>query len=294
MIDQETKLLEFYNQCIEKDYIDMSDDVQALKAKVIATDLNLNYKDISILFKDAETLKKRKEYEHAKLMVDGNLILKIKASKHNVSVFRREDGSLYHEHKKQRKEGIPEILLLRGGSLTYDYHPSKTIYTGASSGGIHMGGFHQTKSYVSQHVQGSSTGYLKLAEYEDAIIDSFSVTKEEIEHFKRDVRYHAYCRSTSDKFVKIDAYSPEGKKKGLEDAQMTIKYNVGNIYSRMSAVVNVNLKMIKKWKIKMYILFHSVVSGAFQKDTFFLQPVCCLNKPSRSRGIRRFKVPNLD
>ena len=37
--------------------------------------------------------------------------------------------------------------------------------------------------------------------------------------------------------------------------------------------VNVNIKMFKKWKIKMYILFHSVFRLAVKKCSLFLKPV---------------------
>ena len=46
------------------------------------------------------------------------------------------------------------------------------------------------------------------------------------------------------------------------------KYLLENIY-----VVNVNIKMFKKWKIKMYILFHSVFRLAVKKCSLFLKPV---------------------
>ena len=53
MTTKEEKLYTFYKQCLEKNYTDMSDETQALKAKVFAMDLNLRYSNISALYKEA-------------------------------------------------------------------------------------------------------------------------------------------------------------------------------------------------------------------------------------------------
>lgn len=43
---------------------------------------------------------------------------------------------------------------------TYTYHPSQTIYTGATSGSVHMGGFHTESEYYS--AQSESSGKYRL------------------------------------------------------------------------------------------------------------------------------------
>ena len=49
MADKKTELMaQFYAECQQKGYTDMTDDTQSLKAKVIATDLKLKYKKVYI------------------------------------------------------------------------------------------------------------------------------------------------------------------------------------------------------------------------------------------------------
>ena len=55
MADRKTQLMaQFYETCQQKGYTNMDDPTQSLKAKVIATDLNLNYGNISVFYKKAK------------------------------------------------------------------------------------------------------------------------------------------------------------------------------------------------------------------------------------------------
>jgi len=174
---REQKMSEFYRQCLEKGYTDMSDDKHSLKAKVIAMDLELDYKNIEKLFEEAKVIyaqaeaekeqrekaeKQRIEHENT----PGEWIMTFdfyggykEGAEWKTKLFRRDDGTLYYETtiKKllgkntgtTKTEGTPAIEVQNNVNASFKYHPSKTIFTGASSGGIAMGGFHQTEAYMS-------------------------------------------------------------------------------------------------------------------------------------------------
>lgn len=167
---ENNKLVSFYQSCMEKGYVDMSDATQSLKAKVIASDLGLNYKNIDKLYNEAklayenhvvaeEKRKQQLEEEEARKAVNGNLLFTLDTSESEIKVYRRPDESVYCEGPKTggRIEKV-KISTESGAYLSYDYHPSKTVYTGASSGGIHMGGTHTTEAYYSEKVTTSSNG----------------------------------------------------------------------------------------------------------------------------------------
>ena len=56
MNEKEKQLYNFYKQCLEKNYNDMQDATESLKAKVIATDLGIKYKDISKTYEEAKAI----------------------------------------------------------------------------------------------------------------------------------------------------------------------------------------------------------------------------------------------
>ena len=58
-------LVKFYTECLKNSYLDMNDEKQALKAKVIAMDLGLKYRAIGALFESA-----KKEYDKIKDALD--------------------------------------------------------------------------------------------------------------------------------------------------------------------------------------------------------------------------------
>lgn len=107
-----------------------------------------------------------------------------------MELYRRADGSLYFEINGKRIDGAPKFNVYSGKTLSYTYHPSKTIFTGASSGSIAMGGFHQTEAYYSEKVNKSSKGYIKL-EYGSEKLQLDEIWFEEcaVEPFKRSTIY---------------------------------------------------------------------------------------------------------
>lgn len=173
-------MAQFYEQCQKKGYTDMRDATQSLKAKVIATDLGLRYGNIVEFYekaaqcyqqvqdentREAERLciqKQEEQAENARRAVNGTLLVTISDSKTTLKVYLRPDGTTYCTVNDGGKiEGIPSLSVHKGGSLQYTYHPSETVFTGASSGGIMMGGTHQTEAYYSERVSKSGKGYIK-------------------------------------------------------------------------------------------------------------------------------------
>ena len=81
--------------------------------------------------------------------------------------------------------------LIKEFSLTsIDYHPSKTVYTGATVGGITTGGFHQTEAYYSEKSLGGSGKYYFVARKDDGdfIINKIILPSDLAEKAKSDDR----------------------------------------------------------------------------------------------------------
>ena len=141
-----SKLVDFYKQCIDNGYTDMNDGTQSLKAKVIASDLGLNYKNISKLFESAELAfkeqlnkeeKERKRQE--RLAINGEFLFELKVISQDINVIRiykRPDKSVYYttDNSTKKNEDISFSVESRG-TVFYSYKPSKMVYTGATVGG---------------------------------------------------------------------------------------------------------------------------------------------------------------
>ncbi len=201
----EKQLMDFYKQCKEKGYTDMTDEKQSLKAKVIAVDLGIKYKSIEDLYQQAEILYTQKErLQNA----GGELLFELDEAKrdpekpkyvflassesqkqHRIKVFRRPDGSLYHtvDDSKEKIEGSVGLSVEGSKILSFKYNPSKTIYTGATVGGITTGGFHQTQATYSERIDKTQKVYIeaftKGARFE--VMRILSISPEICERFKR-------------------------------------------------------------------------------------------------------------
>ena len=163
----ENQLIEFYKQCIKNGYTDMQDDKQSLKAKVIAVDLGIKYKSIDALFRQAEELYNEKERLR---VTDGAFLFELDNSENNmpdkmIALYRRADGSLYHtiNGNKEKIEGAMYLNIKGSKTLSFTYNPSKTIYTGATVGGITTGGFHQTQASYTEHMHSTEKAYLEAS-----------------------------------------------------------------------------------------------------------------------------------
>ena len=117
--------------------------------------------------------------------------------------FDREPDMIYNSDTKTltvyaikpRNKSCIKIEALKDYKL--EYHPSETVYTGATVGGVHMGGFHQTEDYYTAKTWGtgkaeliynsafdqSNTGPIKEIEFSDKLMETLYFPYE-IEQFK--------------------------------------------------------------------------------------------------------------
>ena len=219
MADKKTILMaQFYQQCLEKGYTDMHDATQSLKAKVIASDLNLNYRDIVTFHEKAKVCYDQVQAENAETQrllaiqqqrdaeiaaqraVNGELLVTISDSwnkpKSVLRVYIRPDKTLYTTRNNGHKiEGVPAINLHKGGILLTTFHPSQAVYTGATVGGITTGGVHYTKESYSEKVSSTDKGYIsaKIGDT-DFTIDLIEISDYAREKFRRDPQMRSLGR----------------------------------------------------------------------------------------------------
>lgn len=189
MADKKTELMaQFYADCQQKGYTDMTDDTQSLKAKVIATDLKLNYGNIKAFYEksktcyeqvqaektEAERLKaiqqQKDAQERTRRQVNGELLVTLSDRAYesdettSVRVYIRPDNSVYSTVNNGSKiEGVPQISVKQGGALLLTYHPSQAVYTGATVGGITTGGVHYTQSGYTASKTHSGKGDIEIS-----------------------------------------------------------------------------------------------------------------------------------
>lgn len=210
--NKDLKLAEFYEQCKRHGYTDMHDDVQSLKAKVIAADLGLEYGRIADFYKKAEKaydrvcaekeqqLKEQEEIQRqrnelaAKRAVNGALLVTMSDSRASsesgtvVRVFLRPDKSIYTTIDNGDKiEGAPTITVTKGGVVKSSYNPSQTYYAGATVGGVTTGGIHQTQESISSSSIKTGTGDIQAKAGDRTItVRQVSMSRKVREAFKRD------------------------------------------------------------------------------------------------------------
>lgn len=209
------KLIKFYGTCLEKGYSNMSDDKESLKAKVIATDLGIKYKNIAetyaeakilyekdIITKENEAIRQKNEEERRK--VDGSLILTVHENESGrgkiITVYRRPDKSIYCclNGSPRKLEGIT-ISAEKSATIQVKHNPSKLVYTGASSGGITMGGVHATQATYSEsaYYTGNGTVQVALEDGTSFIVQKIDVAPAICELFKRDKEFKSFINSSN-------------------------------------------------------------------------------------------------
>ncbi len=239
MSEKDKLLYKFYKQCMEKGYSDMQDVTESLKAKVIATDLGIKYKDIAKTYEEAKVLyeEERKRVEHLKVLqnVSGKFILSLmgNGSDEYISIYLREDGSFYCTIKDKtfKHEGVPTLNLKSGGVLLYTHHPSKAVFTGAASGGIAMGGIHHTQAYVDEKVSSTGNGYI------DVEIDNYSFTLKKIEisdFIKKKFKRQEWLKANLSDGKYIYCYDLGGS--DGKDFMVQTALKQGNFYDKMSMI----------------------------------------------------------
>lgn len=205
----------FYQQCLQKGYTDMNDETQSLKAKVIAMDLGLPIRNVDVLFQEAkadyeasvaekEKLRQEEENERKRRAVNGEWVMSVynfgdeseeEKDKKTISIYRRPDGSLYYTvNNGGKNEGRPAFSAEDYKQVSYKYNEGKVVYTGATSGGISMGGTHTVGPSVSERWADSGKGkvMVQLGTDEPFWIKRATFPAIVSEHFHRESIYTKY------------------------------------------------------------------------------------------------------
>lgn len=144
---------DFYKKCLDMGYTNINDSEQHKQIELMAMEKNIDYADIESYYRaskeeylmsqkvEEEKAKKRIEEKERKA-VNGNWLCTVETPRESWYVYKRPNGSIYSEkigNDHDRYEGISFSVKDHYDSL-YTYTPSKTIYTGATVGGVTTGG----------------------------------------------------------------------------------------------------------------------------------------------------------
>ena len=189
---KENRLYNFYRKCEEQGYRNMQDSTEALKAKVIATDLGIKYKDIAVTYTEAKeiyaTEQERLKNEEFFQQSTGTLLFKLHGDE-IVSVYLSENDTFYYIKNDDnfKYKGVPSFNLKSGTTISYTYHPPKATYTGVTVGGVHTGGVDYTDAYLTGKSNTTGKGYIDVvAEDLSFTIKSITLSDQIIDKFRRD------------------------------------------------------------------------------------------------------------
>lgn len=237
-----SKLVDFYKQCIDNGYTDMNDGTQSLKAKVIASDLGLNYKNISKLFESADLAfkeqlnkeeKERKRQE--RLAINGEFLFELKVISQDINVIRiykRPDKSVYYttDNSTKKNEDISFSVESRG-TVFYSYKPSKMVYTGATVGGVSTGGWTTVggECVANLDTSGNKGVVVAVCQNKNITIESVVLSASVCNLFKRHTFKINNVRDKKIECMKTDIKSVEEQK---------IYYNVAKSNAHDSTLAN--------------------------------------------------------
>ena len=193
MADERTqKLARFYEQCQSKGYTDMADEVQKLKAKVIASDLGLNYGNIGKLYQNAAEAYDKINAEKERIAVNGEQILSLNSRYH---VFRREDGSCYVQAGEERCDGTPSFSVVHTYYKKYTYHEATATYNAVSMNGFTTGWVDNQGDYFSNKDVDSGRGLVRMSYGDNTVtITDAEPVKAVCEAFKRDSAFTKWVK----------------------------------------------------------------------------------------------------
>ena len=227
--------INFYEQCQKKGY-DINDAASLIKIKVVAMDCGIDYNSIVDTYNEAKQLYLEDKKEKERRLVDGKLIFTLFTNFSDdhflkddiiVKVFLRPDESYYYQVNDSSKiEGTPQISVKNSGTLDYKYVPSKTVFTGASSGGIAMGGFHQTEAYMQERYSKTKKGFLMLS-YGNRNYDILRIKLEDAVYSTYKRLFGSYC---VDGWIKLWNEKERERLKNL----YTVSLDLNDFYSNAS------------------------------------------------------------
>ena len=224
----------FYRQCLAKGYMDMNDETQRVKAKIIAQDLGLPIRKIDALLAkakadyEADLAAKEKQQqerekrlaeekaEQARLAVKGEWVMTVynynegqkSDDKKDIAVYRRPDGSVYYTVNNGKKnEGYPAFSADSYEIVYYTYNEGKIVYTGGSAGGISMGGTHTVGPSMSEHWKPSGKGQVKvqLGNEKPILTTRAKISAEVATRFRREGIYKKYVKG--DEYPLMESYT---------------------------------------------------------------------------------------
>ena len=199
------KLAELYKKCMENNCLNPSSEKEIMMVKVFAMDLSLRYKDINELLKEAETAYNNEQIAHKQAEIareraaalnasEGILLFTAKDDKCSVKVYKRIDGMLYAnlDNSKDKLYGV-QVKAERGDLKRYTTQESKTVYTGATVGGVSMGGFHEVKGGIVYTDLKTDRGEIKLSfDGKTIVVKTVTIDEKYANFFKRDKTYIRY------------------------------------------------------------------------------------------------------
>ena len=256
-----SKLVDFYKQCIDNGYTDMNDGTQSLKAKVIASDLGLDYKNISKLFESAELAfkeqlnkeeKERKRQE--RLAINGELLFELKVISQDINVIRiykRPDKSVYYtiDNSTKKNEDISFSVESRG-TVYYTYKPSKMVYTGATVGGVSTGGCTTVggERVANLDTSGNKGVVVAVCQNKNITIESVVLSASVCNLFKRHTFKINNVRDKKIECMKTDIKSVEEQKMYYDVAKSNAHDStlVNNLLLRAADVVRLSLRDCNK------------------------------------------------
>lgn len=230
-----SKLVDFYKQCIDNGYTDMNDETQSLKAKVIASDLGLDYKNISKLFESAELAFKKESKRQERLAINGEFLFELKVISQDINVIRiykRPDKSVYYtiDNSTKKNEDISFSVESRG-TVYYSYKPSKMVYTGATVGGVSTGGWTTVggECVANLDTSGNKGVVVSVCQNKNITIESVVLSASVCNIFKRHTFKINNVRDKKIECMKTDIKSVEEQK---------VYYNVAKSNARDSTLAN--------------------------------------------------------
>ena len=151
--------INFYKDCIDNGYTNMLDEKQALKAKVIAMDLGLDFYDIVSLFNEAKTA-----YEN--FVTKGELIVEILLNDESLKVYERPNCTHYWIKSSDDEyfDGLPKLEIETQDMVCYEYHPGKDVYRSITTGGNTFGGVEHKSAYTTERIVKTNKGKIKVTE----------------------------------------------------------------------------------------------------------------------------------
>lgn len=185
--DRNEKLLAFYSACQNGGYTNMSDSTQSLKAKVIASDLGLNYIKIDKLYAEAQQAtetKRRLDNKEGTLLFSG--FDSSSKKKPCIRLYKCDDGSYYSIVNNKKIYGKPDISTETARLPREHYTAPSTTYYGVSYNGLTTGSVSHDPGGTSVSMEKTNKGYVVLKTGgEKIIIKAITPSEFLINAFKR-------------------------------------------------------------------------------------------------------------